>query len=516
MSFHEIRFPVSISFGAHGGPERRTDIVMLALSGFEQRNARWSASRRTYNAGYGVKSLDDLHSSSPSSRNAAAADGFRFKDPTDWRSSAPERTPTALDQSIRHSGTGSLATFQLKKRYGSLHAPYDRDIKKPVTGTVLIAVADVTKTAGTHFDIDTTTGLVTFRTGNIPATGTAITAGFDFDVPVRFDTDKLEINVQGFPSRRNSFDPAGRNPHLTLSFSLSSAHSMKTLPSTMQARLDSGATTLCWCWRLTRRSGVRLGFTDHDRNLTFDGTTFEASAGFTASEIRDSLGLSVDNLEVESALRRRPGRSLAAGDFDDTTRGNLPCRLDGYDAARLDAAGIARRVYVVPAPPSPPRSVASLTTCSSRKAESSNTLATPHSATHAAVSTSHRHDIAARERSRSPRRSVRSPHRGSQRSPTAGSSKDFSRRPLAPMRWLLQRDQAPHPHCNGRNLRTVAADAVAHHTGDTFTVTAGCDKLIATCRDKFANTVNYRGFPHMPGNDTIASYTQGGSTGSSA
>jgi uncharacterized phage protein (TIGR02218 family) len=77
---------------------------------------------------------------------------------------------------------------------------------------------------------------------------------------------------------------------------------MKTLPAALAAHLATGATTLCWCWRLTRRDGVKFGFTDHDRDVVFDGTTFEAAAGFTASEIKDAVGLSVDNLEVTSAI----------------------------------------------------------------------------------------------------------------------------------------------------------------------------------------------------------------------
>jgi uncharacterized phage protein (TIGR02218 family) len=94
---------------------------------------------------------------------------------------------------------------------------------------------------------------------------------------------------------------------------------MKSFPPGLQAHLDSGATTLCWCWRLTRRDGAKLGFTDHDRDLVFDGTTFEAATGFTASEIRDTVGLSVDNLEVESALTsgRLSEEHLAAGLYDD-------------------------------------------------------------------------------------------------------------------------------------------------------------------------------------------------------
>lgn len=94
---------------------------------------------------------------------------------------------------------------------------------------------------------------------------------------------------------------------------------MKELPAGLQEHLDTGATTLCWCWRLTRADGTKLGFTDHDRDVAFDGTTFEAAAGFSASEIRDSVGLSVDNLEVTSALssERLSEADLAAGRYDD-------------------------------------------------------------------------------------------------------------------------------------------------------------------------------------------------------
>ena len=94
---------------------------------------------------------------------------------------------------------------------------------------------------------------------------------------------------------------------------------MKLLPPGLQAHLDTGATTLAWCWRLTRGDGTRLGFTDHDRDLAFDATTFAAATGFTATEIKDAVGLSVDNLEVESALSSDSLNEddLAAGLFDD-------------------------------------------------------------------------------------------------------------------------------------------------------------------------------------------------------
>ena len=197
MSFHDIRVPVSISLGAHGGPERRTDVVVLG-SGFEERNARWAHSRRAYNAGYGVRSLDDLHAIIAFfEERRGRLYGFRWKDHGDWKSGSPEAAPTALDQTLG-SGDGTRAAFQLVKRYGTQFAPYDRPVVKPVAGTVRIAVAGSPRTPGTDFDVDTATGLVTFRAGHIPAAGARVTAGFEFDVPVRFDTDKLEINLSGF------------------------------------------------------------------------------------------------------------------------------------------------------------------------------------------------------------------------------------------------------------------------------------------------------------------------------
>jgi uncharacterized protein (TIGR02217 family) len=195
--FHETRFPTAISRAAHGGPERRTDVVVLG-SGAEERNARWADSRRSYNAGYGVKSLDDLHAVIAFfEERRGRLHGFRWRDPLDWKSCPPESTPTAFDQVIG-TGDGTSAAFQLIKVYGSAFNPWTRDIKKPVDGSVLVAVAGVVQTPVTAYTVDTTTGLVAFQPGHVPADDTVITAGFAFDVPVRFDTDKLEINIQGF------------------------------------------------------------------------------------------------------------------------------------------------------------------------------------------------------------------------------------------------------------------------------------------------------------------------------
>jgi uncharacterized protein (TIGR02217 family) len=196
--FHEARFPSAISLGALGGPERRTDVVMLG-SGAEERNARWADSRRSYNAGYGVKSLDDLHLAiSFFEERRGRLHGFRWRDPLDHKSCAPAASPSALDQTIG-IGDGTHTTFNLIKIYGQLHNPYQRRITKPVHGSVLVAVNGIIEPASTHV-IDHTRGVITFQPGHIPPLGQPVSAGFEFDVPVRFDTDKLEVNVSGFRS----------------------------------------------------------------------------------------------------------------------------------------------------------------------------------------------------------------------------------------------------------------------------------------------------------------------------
>jgi uncharacterized protein (TIGR02217 family) len=197
MPFHEIRFPSAISFGATGGPERRTEIVVLG-SGHEERNQRWADSRRRYDAGYGLKSLDDLETAIAFfEERRGRLHGFRWKDHADFKSCAASGTPAATDQTIG-TGDGATAAFQLVKIYGLSYAPWTRDIKKPVAGTVLVAVDGTPQTEGGDFAIDTASGIVTFQLGSIPGIAAAITAGFEFDVPVRFDTDRLEISLDGF------------------------------------------------------------------------------------------------------------------------------------------------------------------------------------------------------------------------------------------------------------------------------------------------------------------------------
>src|SRR5687767_11412658 len=122
MGFHEVRFPTAISFGARGGPERRTEIVALG-SGREERNQRWADSKRRYEAGYGVKSLDDLYAVIAFfEERRGRFHGFRWRDGADHKSCAASSQPAATDQFIA-TGDGATAAFQLIKTYGSAFAP---------------------------------------------------------------------------------------------------------------------------------------------------------------------------------------------------------------------------------------------------------------------------------------------------------------------------------------------------------------------------------------------------------
>jgi len=197
MMFHEIQFPVDISLGASGGPERRTEIVTLG-SGREERNTRWANSRRRYNAGYGVKTLDQIHQVIRFfEERRGRLHGFRWRDPVDYKSGQPSSTPTAQDQVIG-VGDGITDLFLLTKDYSDNINPYQRRIEKPVSGSVIVAVDGVPQSVGSDISIDEVAGVILFASGKIPSPGALITAGFLFDVPARFDSDYLEINLTNF------------------------------------------------------------------------------------------------------------------------------------------------------------------------------------------------------------------------------------------------------------------------------------------------------------------------------
>ena len=195
MSFHDVRFPARLSFGSSGGPERRTDIVALA-SGAEERNTPWAHSRRRYDAGIGLRSLDDLADLIAFfEARRGRLHAFRWKDWADFKSCAPSGSVTPYDQLIG-TGDGTTATFRLIKDYRSGGHGYARPIEKPVPGSVAVAVDGAGLSDGAGFTCDASMGVVTFDTA--PAPGAEIRAGFEFDVPVRFDSDRIEANMATF------------------------------------------------------------------------------------------------------------------------------------------------------------------------------------------------------------------------------------------------------------------------------------------------------------------------------
>jgi uncharacterized protein (TIGR02217 family) len=193
MNFHEIQFPLAIAFHSTGGPMRRTEIVALG-SGHEERNATWAGSRRRFDVGSGLKSLNDIHAVIAFfEARMGRLYGFRFKDFSDWKSCAPAADIAPTDQAVG-TGDGATTTFALTKTYASGAGSWTRRVQKPVDGTVRVAVGGVEATGG--WRCDATTGIVTFDAP--PADGAAVTAGFAFDCPVRFDTDQLSINLADF------------------------------------------------------------------------------------------------------------------------------------------------------------------------------------------------------------------------------------------------------------------------------------------------------------------------------
>ena len=195
MTFHEVRFPANLSFGSTGGPERRTEIVTLA-NGFEERNTPWAHSRRRYDAGVGLRSLDDVgHLIAFFEARAGQMYGFRWKDWADYKSCPASRSIGPMDQIIG-KGDGVQTVFTLQKTYQSGAQSYVRPILKPVLGTVKVAIATLPKVEGVEFTVNPANGEITFT--DAPDKGVVVTAGFEFDVAVRFDTDKIQTSVSSF------------------------------------------------------------------------------------------------------------------------------------------------------------------------------------------------------------------------------------------------------------------------------------------------------------------------------
>lgn len=187
MAFDNIAFPLAIALGSAGGPEFSTEVTETA-GGFEVRNQNWAGARLRFDVSSGVRRRDQWDTLLAFFyARAGRARAFRFRDWADWRSCAPGLLPAHTDQALG-LGDGAKQFWQLTKTYSSGGVSYVRKITRPVAGTVRVGLAGVNQAAG--WTVDANTGLITFTVP--PAAGVAVSAGFDFDVPARFDVDALQ------------------------------------------------------------------------------------------------------------------------------------------------------------------------------------------------------------------------------------------------------------------------------------------------------------------------------------
>jgi uncharacterized phage protein (TIGR02218 family) len=284
---------------------------------------------------------------------------------------------------------------------------------------------------------------------------------------------------------------------------------MKQLPSGLQAHLDGGATTLCWCWRLTRRDEVQYGFTDHDNDLQLDGTLFEAASGFSASELQSGVGLSTDNLEAEGALmsNRLNEADLARGRFDDArveifrvnwqqpdqfilmSSGSLGEVRRGRNGFQAEIRGLAHYLQQ-------PGGRLIQYGCDA-------ILGDQRCGIDVGAGSVWRHSGRVLE--------ALSAYRFK-----AGDLDDFNAGWFSRGSLIWQTGQNAgisieiKQHMvqeNGDVIIELWQNMVDDiETGDRFELITGCDKQFSTCRDRFQNQANFRGFPHVPGNDFIVSY----------
>ena len=288
---------------------------------------------------------------------------------------------------------------------------------------------------------------------------------------------------------------------------------MRVLPAGMQAHLDTGATTLCKCWKLTRGDGLVLGFTDHDRNIEFDGVTFEAASGFEASEMVSAVGLGVDNLDVSGALTSDAlsEEALSAGLFDNAeveiwtvnfadVAQRLLVRKGNIGEVKRSDTGFTAEIRGLAHELNQPQGRLFQFSCDADLGDPRCTVDLNQPA-----------------------------FKGSGAVVSVSSRRRFVVSGLDAFddNWFAEGRLTWTGGANsGRAMEVVSqarigsemhvalwqAMSLAVTAGDTFAITAGCDKQPETCKAKFNNFLNFRGFPHMPGNDFAVSYPVRGET----
>lgn len=287
---------------------------------------------------------------------------------------------------------------------------------------------------------------------------------------------------------------------------------MRTIDPELQARLDGGATQLCRCWRVRRADGTEFGFTDHDRDLVFDGVVYRASSGMDASALQSATGLSVDNAQAVGALSDAAVREedIRAGRFDraeidhwlvDWSRPDLRVllfrgsfgeirRSDG--AFEVELRGLAEALNV-------PVGRSILRRCDRVLGDEKCKVDLQ------------RPTFAAEAQAGAASGGVRVVTAG-----LAGFAPGwFSHGALV---WLsgpnsgarasIKLDTAAP--AGGRALDLWQQPVRPMTGGDRFSVTAGCDKHAESCKAKFGNFLNFRGFPHIPGEDWVTAYPKDG------
>jgi uncharacterized phage protein (TIGR02218 family) len=286
---------------------------------------------------------------------------------------------------------------------------------------------------------------------------------------------------------------------------------MKTLPPGLQSHLSSGTTTLCWCWKIARHDGTTQGFTDHDLPVAFDGVTYEASSGFTASEVQSTLGLAVDNLTVMGALNSDTINEdeLAAGVYDDASieiwrvnwaspdqrvlmrKGNLGQVSRGKTAFQAEVRGLAHKLN---------QSVGRCYgySCDADLGDARCTIDLSDPAFDGTGTVASATDN---------RRFVVSGLDAFADQWFSGGKLVWTGGANAGRAMEIKRHGVVGANVS-IELWQAMSDTVAG--GDAFTVTAGCDKQFSTCKAKFDNAINFRGFPYMPGNDAVVSSPSSG------
>jgi len=279
---------------------------------------------------------------------------------------------------------------------------------------------------------------------------------------------------------------------------------MRDIPSALQAKLDTGVTTLAHCWKLTRRDSVVQGFTDHDDDLLVDGVIYRAGTGFTPSEAASRFDLSVDGAEVAGALSDDAlnESDLAAGRYDAAS----------VETWLVDWSDVSLRVLMARSTLGEVKREgqafsAELRGLADQLSQQSGRLFTVRCSADLGDARCRFDLVAAGLQGEGSVASVESTSTIIALALDAFAEGVFSGGKLM---WTsgandgLSVEIKEHRMASGHarlSLWQAMPEVIA--SGDTFVIAAGCDKRFATCRDRFANAVNFRGFPHIPGNDFV-------------